>query len=45
MFTLISAMQYESKKNGVAAVCFGGGEAVAMAVELFELVGVYLGCK
>ncbi|MBU2985401.1 acetyl-CoA C-acyltransferase [Saccharophagus degradans] len=34
LVTLIAALQNESKKTGVAALCIGGGEAVAMAVEL-----------
>ena len=33
--TLISALQTRGLKRGVAALCIGGGEATAMAVELF----------
>lgn len=32
--TLISALKKYSKKRGVAALCIGGGEATAMAIEL-----------
>ena len=32
--TLISALKKNSKKRGVAALCIGGGEATAMAIEL-----------
>jgi len=32
--TMISALQTHKKKRGVAAICIGGGEATAMAVEL-----------
>lgn len=32
--TLLSAMQKYGKKRGVASLCIGGGEAVAMAFEL-----------
>lgn len=32
--TLIYALKQQGKKRGVAALCIGGGEAVAMAVEL-----------
>lgn len=34
LVTLIAALQKQQKKQGVAALCIGGGEAVAMAVEL-----------
>ncbi len=34
MATLLSALQAQGKKKGVASLCIGGGEAVAMAVEL-----------
>ena len=33
--TLIGALRKAGKKKGVAALCIGGGEATAMAVELF----------
>ena len=32
--TLISALKKNGKKRGVAALCIGGGEATAMAIEL-----------
>ena len=32
--TLIHALEYYGKKRGVAALCIGGGEATAMAIEL-----------
>ncbi|MBL4584833.1 MAG: acetyl-CoA C-acyltransferase [Pseudomonadales bacterium] len=35
LITLIAALQNQQKKQGVAALCIGGGEAVAMAVEVF----------
>jgi acetyl-CoA C-acetyltransferase len=34
LVTLIHALRERSGKRGVAALCLGGGEAVAMAVEL-----------
>ncbi|MCW5588866.1 MAG: acetyl-CoA C-acyltransferase [Legionellales bacterium] len=34
LVTLISALQTQQKKRGVAALCIGGGEATAMAIEL-----------
>jgi acetyl-CoA C-acetyltransferase len=34
LVTLINALHQEKKKRGVAALCIGGGEAVAMAVEV-----------
>lgn len=34
LVTLISALQREGLKKGVASLCIGGGEATAMAVEL-----------
>lgn len=33
--TLIAALQRHGKKRGVASLCIGGGEATAVAVELF----------
>ena len=33
LVTLISALKQKQKKRGVAAICLGGGEAVAMLVE------------
>jgi acetyl-CoA C-acetyltransferase len=32
--TLIHALKHEGKKRGIAALCIGGGEATAMAIEL-----------
>jgi acetyl-CoA C-acetyltransferase len=32
--TLLSALEARGKKRGVAAICIGGGEATALAVEL-----------
>ena len=32
--TLLGALRRQGKKRGVAALCIGGGEATAMAVEL-----------
>jgi acetyl-CoA C-acetyltransferase len=34
LVTLIGALRRHGKKRGVAALCIGGGEATAMAVEL-----------
>ncbi len=34
--TLLSALQQQGKKRGVAALCIGGGEATAVAVELMK---------
>jgi acetyl-CoA C-acetyltransferase len=34
MATLISALQTYGKTKGVAALCIGGGEATAVAIEL-----------
>ena len=34
MATLLGALQARGKSKGVASLCIGGGEAVAMAVEL-----------
>jgi acetyl-CoA C-acetyltransferase len=34
LITLISALQRRGLKKGIASLCIGGGEAVAMAVEL-----------
>jgi acetyl-CoA C-acetyltransferase len=34
LVTLIAALQTHQKKTGLASLCIGGGEAVAMAVEL-----------
>lgn len=34
LVTLIHALQHEGKKRGLAALCIGGGEATAMAIEL-----------
>ena len=32
--TLLGALRRQNKKRGVAALCIGGGEATAMAIEL-----------
>jgi acetyl-CoA C-acetyltransferase len=34
MVSLIYALQQQGKKRGVAALCIGGGEATAVAIEL-----------
>lgn len=34
LVTLINALKQQGKKRGVAALCIGGGEATAMAIEL-----------
>lgn len=34
MVTLLHALRQQNKKRGIATLCIGGGEAVAMAVEL-----------
>lgn len=34
LVTLIHALQHKNLKRGVAAICIGGGEAIAMAIEL-----------
>ncbi len=34
LVTLIHALQQHQKKRGVASLCIGGGEAVAMAIEM-----------
>ncbi|TVZ40637.1 acetyl-CoA C-acetyltransferase [Alteromonadaceae bacterium 2753L.S.0a.02] len=34
LVTLIGALQYHNKKRGIAALCIGGGEGVAMGVEM-----------
>lgn len=34
LVTLIHALQAQGKKKGVAALCIGGGEATAMAIEI-----------
>ncbi|MBT6033417.1 MAG: acetyl-CoA C-acetyltransferase, partial [Kordiimonadaceae bacterium] len=35
MITLIAALKTHNKKRGIASLCIGGGEATAVAVELF----------
>jgi acetyl-CoA C-acetyltransferase len=35
LVTLIAALQQRGLKKGIAALCIGGGEAVAIAVEIF----------
>jgi acetyl-CoA C-acetyltransferase len=34
LVTLLNAMRHTGKRIGINALCIGGGEAVAMAVEL-----------
>ena len=34
MVTLLHALQQRGKQRGVAALCIGGGEATAVAIEL-----------
>jgi acetyl-CoA C-acetyltransferase len=34
--TLLSALRHRQLKRGVAAICIGGGEATAMAIELID---------
>jgi len=34
LVTLLYALRARSRKRGVASLCLGGGEAVALAVEL-----------
>ena len=34
MVTLLHALRQHGKKSGIATLCIGGGEAVAMGVEL-----------
>jgi acetyl-CoA C-acetyltransferase len=34
LVTLIAALQRQGLRKGIAALCIGGGEATAMAVEL-----------
>ena len=34
LVTLIHALQQQQKKRGVAALCIGGGEATAVAIEI-----------
>lgn len=35
LVTLIYALKQQQKKRGIAALCLGGGEAVAVAIEMF----------
>jgi acetyl-CoA C-acetyltransferase len=35
--TLLSALQNNNLKRGVASLCIGGGEATALAVELLDI--------
>ena len=37
LVTLIHALKQQNKKRGIAALCIGGGEATAMAIELCEM--------
>jgi acetyl-CoA C-acetyltransferase len=34
--TLIGALKKTGGKKGVAALCIGGGEAIAMAIEMIQ---------
>ena len=36
LVTLVSALRQQNKRFGVAAICIGGGEATAIAVELLH---------
>ena len=36
MVTLLNAMRQRNARTGIVTLCIGGGEAVAMAVELIE---------
>lgn len=36
LVTLLSALRRKGLKRGVAAICIGGGEATAMAVECLD---------
>ena len=36
MATLLSALETNGQKRGLASLCIGGGEATAMAVELLD---------
>ena len=36
LVTLVSALKQQNKRFGVAAICIGGGEATAIAVELLH---------
>lgn len=31
--TLLNALEYNRKKRGIATVCIGGGESLAIAIE------------
>jgi acetyl-CoA C-acetyltransferase len=33
LVTLINALEQKDKKRGMAALCIGGGEGIAMAIE------------
>jgi acetyl-CoA C-acetyltransferase len=33
LVTLINALEQKGKKRGMAALCIGGGEGIAMAIE------------
>jgi acetyl-CoA C-acetyltransferase len=37
LVTLLTALANHGKKRGIAALCLGGGNAVALAVELFDI--------
>ncbi|HCJ29054.1 MAG TPA: acetyl-CoA C-acetyltransferase, partial [Pseudomonas sp.] len=36
LVTLIAALRDRGLRKGIAAICIGGGEATAMAVELLD---------
>ena len=36
LVTLIHALRQHQKKRGIASLCIGGGEAIAMAIELIN---------
>ena len=36
LVTLINALQQTGGKKGIAALCIGGGEATAVAIEIIE---------
>jgi acetyl-CoA C-acetyltransferase len=35
MVTLLHALKQQGKRKGIAALCIGGGEATALAVEAY----------
>ncbi|NLC02257.1 MAG: acetyl-CoA C-acetyltransferase, partial [Pseudomonas formosensis] len=36
LVTLLAALRTRGQRKGVAAICIGGGEATAMAIELLD---------